>query len=60
MVNFKKMKGYSYYNRVKDFYNDMQRYIDDSDESFDEDFSNLRLLASEIMHLQQNRVAHTS
>ncbi|PAE26032.1 hypothetical protein [Bacillus sp. 7894-2] len=42
--------GFVYYTKANDLYENMQHYIDDKNESFDEDFANLRMLAAGISH----------
>ncbi|RBP86545.1 hypothetical protein DFO70_12512 [Cytobacillus firmus] len=50
--------GFVYYTKANDLYENMQHYIDDKNESFDEDFANLRMLAAGISHDQFERTAH--
>lgn len=50
--------GFVYYTKADNLYKNMQHYIDDKNESFDEDFANLRMLAAGISHNQFERTAH--
>jgi hypothetical protein len=50
--------GFVYYTKADNLYKNMQHYIDDKNESFDEDIANLRLLAAGISHNQFERTAH--
>ena len=50
--------GFVYYKKAKSLYENMHQYIHHKNESFDEDFANLRLLAAGIDHNQFVRTAH--
>ncbi|PLR78628.1 hypothetical protein CU633_04280 [Bacillus sp. V3-13] len=50
--------GFVYYTKANSLYKNMQHYIHDKNESYDEDFANLRILAAEIRHIQFERTAH--
>lgn len=50
--------GFVYYKKADELYRSMHEYINDKNESYDEDFANLRMLAAGISHNQFVRTAH--
>lgn len=50
--------GFVYDTKADNLYRSMYKYIHAENESYDEDFANLRLLAAGIRHDQLNRIAH--
>ncbi|MGN7402891.1 hypothetical protein ACTHO0_23835 [Cytobacillus praedii] len=50
--------GFVYYKKADELYRSMHVYINDKNESYDEDFANLRMLAAGISLNQFARTAH--